>query len=317
MKIINAYFKGLKRTLSSYKMITLLYFITLLLAMMIAFPFRSMLKNVVKHSLLPEKLLYDFNFTIYEDIMRNYGDSIMPFIQIMFWVGIVYLFFTIFFSGGVLNIFHYEKNRFSMQAFFEGAGKYFLRFFRLMIFTFLLNIVVLIIVYFPLSIVLDHYIEITTSEKTIFFIALFGVAIHILLLILTLIISDYAKIKIVIEDTNKVFKTFWKAIKFTLKHLFSTYILYGLLLLFSILLFAVYYFIEKPFVMDSAKTILTMFFIQQIFIWLRIFSKVWFLRSELYYYKNFVNEKDPLDKKHLDLKDLINPDEILDNDLIA
>ena len=69
--------------------------------------------------------------------------------------------------------------------------------------------------------------------------------------------------------------------------------------------------------MDSAKTILTMFFIQQIFIWLRIFSKVWFLRSELYYYKNFVNEKDPLDKKHLDLKDLINPDEILDDDLIA
>ena len=316
MKIINAYFKGLKRTLSSFKMITVIYFITLVLAMMIAFPFRSALKNVVGHSLLPEKLLHDFNFTIYKDLMHNYGDSIIPFIQVIFWVGVVYLFFTIFFSGGILNIFHYEKNRFSMQAFFEGAGKFFLRFFRLIVFTFLLNIIFAVVIYFPLSIILSSYFE-TVPEKSIFFIALFGIAIHLLLIIFSLIISDYAKIKIVVEDTNKVFKTFWRSIKFTFKHLVGTYLLYLLLLLFPIVIVLTYYFIEKPINMDSAKIILTMFFIQQIFIWLRIFSKVWFLRSELYFYKNFIEPKQLEDKKTWDLKDLINPDEILDSDLIA
>ena len=316
MKTINAYIKGLKRTITSFKMITVIYTITLLLAMMITFPFRSSLKKMVGHSLLPEDLLYNFNFTIFEDLIRNYGDSVMPFIQIMFWVGIVYLIFTVFFSGGILNIFHYEKNRFSMQAFFEGAGKYFLRFFRLLILTFLLNIIIAIVVYFPLSLVLSGYSE-TATEKTVFFIVLFGIVIHLLLVILSLIISDYAKIKIVVDDTNKVFKTFWESIKFTFNHLVSTYILYILLLLFPTALIVIYYFVEKPINMDSIRIILIMFFIQQIFIWLRIFSKVWFLRSELYLYKNFIEPNDFTEKTKLNLKDLINPDEILNDDLIV
>ena len=293
-------------------MIFVIYFTTLILASMITFPFRASLKKAFGHSMLPDKLLYGFNFTIFSDIIKNHGDLLFPFIQIMFWAGLLYIFFSIFFTGGILNTFQYEKNRFSMQTFFEGCGKFFLRFFRLTIFVFLLNIIIAVIVYVPFGFIFESYSETASSEKAIALLIAGVVTVHLLLIIFSLIISDYAKIRIVVEDTRKVFKTFWLSIKFVFKHFVGTYLLYLLLLIFPFLLLVIYLLFEKSFNADSAKTILTIFFIQQFFIWFRVFGKVWFLRSELYYYKNFIEEKDPLDKKHLDLKDLINPDEILD-----
>ncbi len=317
MKIINSYIKGFSRAMSLYKMITVIYFATLILALSVVFPFRNAFSNAVAHSMLPEKLLNGFNFTIFEDFIRNNGNFLFPFLQIIFWFGVAYLFFSIFFSGGILSTFYFEKNKFSMQTFFEGCGKFFLRFFRVMIFTILLNIFFALIVYLPLSVLFDIYSDSAVSERDLFFIGITGVFVHLLLIILSLIISDYTKIKIVTEDTNKVFKTFWQSVKFTFKHLLETYFLYLLLLLFPLILFLAYYFFEKPIELNSLKIILTMFFIQQFFIWLRIFSKVWFLRSELYYYKNFWQPKQEEEKEKWDLKDLINPDEILDDDLIT
>ena len=310
MKIIKAYTKGFGRTLSSYKMVSVIYFITLILGLTITIPFRNTLKKAIGHSLIPEKLLYGFNFTIFEDFIRNNGKVMLPFLQIIFWVGIVYLLFTVFFAGGILNIFYNERNKFSMQSFFEGCGKYFLRFFRLMIFTFLLNFIFILITYLPLGLIFSFLENSHLSERTLFYIGSAGVLFHFFLIGLSLIISDYAKIEIVINDTQKVFKTFWQSVKFTIKHFFEVYALYLMLLIFPFLLFAIYYYIDKSFTMTSAKTILSMFLIQQIIIWLKLFSKVWFYKSELSYYKNHIKDKQEEGKEFLDLKDMINPHEI-------
>ena len=96
MKIFKAYTQGLQKTLSSIKIVNLIYSFVLVMGLTIALPFKSVLTKVVGHSLLPSVLLQDFNFTAYEDIMRNYGDAIKPFVQIILWVGIAYLIVSIF-----------------------------------------------------------------------------------------------------------------------------------------------------------------------------------------------------------------------------
>ena len=293
MKILKAYIKGLASALSILRMSMLIFFFTLLIGLMVAIPFKSTLTNMVGHSMLPSVLLSDFDYTSYEDIMRNYGDVIKPFVQIMFWVGLVYLIFSIFFAGGILNYFQNKDNKFSIKSFFEGCGKYFFRFLRLSVIVIILNMIITLIVYIPLGMVISHFAETVESEASLFYIGVGGVMIYLVLLILSLIISDYTKIKLVTENTTKVFSTFWQSIQFTFRHLFGTYTLYVLLAIVPILFFVFYYFIESTIGMTSGVTIVVMFVIQQFFIWVRVISKIWFYSSQLLYHNSFIQAKLP------------------------
>ncbi|MEE9430948.1 MAG: hypothetical protein V3V16_07915 [Melioribacteraceae bacterium] len=323
MKIIKSYKQGFTKTLSLLGMTTLIYFFTLLIGMTIALPFKTALTKAIGFSMSPSILVSGFDYTIYEDFMRNYGDAIKPFIQIMLWVGLAYLIFSIFFAGGILNILQNENNKFSMKSFFEGCGKYFFRFLRLSGIVIILNIIIAFAVYIPLGMIFSSVFETVESEASLFYIGVGGVVIHLFFAILTLIISDYTKMKLVTEETTKVFRTFWQAIKFTVRHLFSTYTLYVMLMIFPVLLFIIYYFIEKSIGMTSGATILIMFLLQQIFIWLRQVSKVWNYSSQFQYHNNFIEPKLPEvlppTSEEWDLKDLINPtdDASLSGDLIA
>ncbi|MCP5064664.1 MAG: hypothetical protein GY936_19690 [Ignavibacteriae bacterium] len=293
MKILKAYIKGLASALSTLRMSMLIFFFTLLIGLMITIPFKNTLTYMVGHSMLPSLLLNDFDYTSYEDIIRNLGDVLKPFTQIMFWVGLVYLIFSIFFAGGILNIFQNEDNKFSIKSFFEGCGKYFFRFLRLSVIVIILNIIITLIVYIPLGMVISHFAETVESEASLFYIGVGGVVIYLVLLILSLIISDYTKIKLVTGNTTKVFRTFWHSIKFTFRHFFGTYTLYVLLTIVPILFFVIYYFIDSTIGMTSGITIVVMFLIQQLFIWVRVVSKIWFYSSQLLYHNSFIQTKAP------------------------
>jgi len=319
MKIIKAYILGLSKTLSSFGLTTIMYVFTLIIGLIIAFPFKSALTKVANFSMSPPILLQDFNYTVYEDLMRNYGDALKPFVQIIFWVGLAYYIFSVFIAGGIFNILHNEKNNFSIKSFFEGSGKYFYRFLRLAGIVIILNIVIAFVIYIPLGMVFDSVSETVESEASLFYIGLGGVLLHLLLIILVLIVSDYTKIKLVTEETTKVFRTFWQSIKFTFRYIHNTYSLYMMLLIFPLLLMVVYYFVENSIGMTSGITILIMFLVQQLFVWLRQFSKVWNYSSQLSYHNNYIQPKIekalPKPTEEFDLKDL--EDDIPNSDLIA
>jgi len=322
MKIIKSYIKGFTKTLSSLGMAALLYVLTLFVGLTITLPFKSALSKVVGNSKLPNLLVQDFNFTAYEDIIRNYGDSLKPFIQIMFWFGLVYLVLSIFFAGGILNVFINNKNKFSMKSFFEGCGKYFLRFLILFGIIILVNIILALAVYIPLGMVFSSVFETVESETSLFYIGLSGFVIHLFFLILTLIISDYTKIKLVTEESTKVFSAFWQAVKFTLRHLFGTHTLFSIQLVFPILLFIMYYFTDSLVGMSSGTTIIIMFIVQQVFVYLRVINKMWLYGSQISYYNFFTKSKKPkiieTNKEEWNLNDLIDSDDdLLEGDLIA
>lgn len=319
MKIIKAYILGLSKTLSSLGLVIIMYFFTLLIGLIIAFPFKSALTKVVNYSMSPAILLQDFNYIVYEDLMRNYGEPLKPFIQIMFWVGLAYFIFSVFIAGGILNILHNEKNNFSIKSFFEGSGKYFYRFLRLAGIVISLNIIIALVIYIPLGIIFDSVSETVESEASLFYIGVGGVLLHLLLIILLLIVSDYTKIKLVTEETTKVFRAFWQSIKFTFRYIHNTFLLYLMLLIFPLLLIVIYYFVEDSIGMTSGITIIIMFLVQQLFVWLRQFSKVWNYSSQLSYHNNYVKPKIekvlPKPFEEFDLKDL--EDDIPNGDLIA
>ncbi len=285
MKIFNSYFSGLKSASRLKKMITLIYGITILLSLALATPFHATLSSQAGNTMALHSLLKHFDYTTYTDFMRVYGKAITPFLGSAFWLSAFYLLFTIFFAGGVLNILNGEEQKFTIKNFLDGCGKFFFRFFRLAIYIILILILITAIVFMPVGMIVASAYQTVQSEATLFYIILTGSIIYAFFFILVLMISDYAKIILFKEDSKKSFRSVWSSTKFVFKHFFGTYFLYLLLLTAPILFLIIYFLLDNSIGMVSGFTIFIMFLIQQVFIWLRIFVKIWFLRSEVKFYE--------------------------------
>ena len=114
MKILNAYSNGLVSAAKSKRMTTLIYAVTLLLALVIAIPFHSVLIAQAGNTMALSSLVKHFDYTSYTDFMRQSGKAITPFLGLAVWIGFFFLIFTIFFSGGVLTILS-EENKFLVK----------------------------------------------------------------------------------------------------------------------------------------------------------------------------------------------------------
>lgn len=279
MNILKSYLEGFKKTSVITRVATIIYGITLLLGSILAFSFNSMMtNNFIKRSEL-YKLLSDFDFTVYSDFMNHHGDMIKPLAAIMIWSGFFYFFFTVFFSGGILKLFEGSSIKSKSQAFFAGSAKFFFRFLRLGIYILIFQSLGFAIIAVGFSSIFNRALPISTEPK-LFTILVVWVAVHFLCFIFISIISDYAKIMLVKEDSKKVWRAMWTSFKFTVKKIYLTFPLYLILLIAPLLLFAAYFWFEGLVGMTSSIGIVAMLFIQQIFIWSRIFTKIWILGSE-------------------------------------
>ncbi len=281
MKIFEAYKNGFISAVNSKKMTTVIYIITFLLALLLAIPFRKTLSKIAGHSMAIKSLVKEFNYTTYSDFLRTAGDAISPFITTAIWFGFLYLLITIFFSGGILKILSKQNRKFSAATFFKNCSVYFFRFFRLAIYLNIIQFIFAFIIFMSLSMILTTVSKTVQNEAVLFYTALAGIFIFLFFFILILTIGDYAKIFLFIDDSRKSFKSVWLATKFVFIHFFKTYFLNLLLLIFPILIFIIYFYLDNFIGMISIFTIFLMFFIQQVLVWTRAWAKVWILGSVL------------------------------------
>jgi hypothetical protein len=73
----------------------------------------------------------------------------------------------------------------------------------------------------------------------------------------------------------------WQATKFVFRHFGKTYGLYLAVVVFSLALFLLYFVLDGLVMMRTPLTITLILLVQQLFIWLRIGTKVWLMGSEL------------------------------------
>ncbi len=287
MKIFNSYTAGFKAALNTKKLITTIYIITFLMALVLAIPFGNTIQKEAEHSMAFSALLKGFDYTVYQDFMNNSGKAIQPYLSTAIWMGIFYLLFTIFFEGGILTVLRRKEDKFTLRFFWEASAKYFSRFFRLAIYMIITQVIVAVIYFVILGKILSSAYNSVPNEIYLFYTALIGIIIYILIFIFLLTITDYAKIMLVENDQYRPFRTLVRSVGFVFKHFFSTYLLYLLLLIFPILLFIIYFKVESVIGMTSFATIFVMFIIQQLIVWVRIYTKIWILGSELNLYRNF------------------------------
>jgi hypothetical protein len=207
----------------------------------------------------------------------------------MRWVILLFVFLGILFSGGILSVIK-SDDKYKVSNFINGGFYHFFRFFKLFIYMLLFNFIVALIVWIPFVLIIKSASETVSSESALFYLGLMGGIIHIILLIILLMVSFYTKIRIVNEDTSKVFRTIFKSFGFVFRNFLSTIFLIIMLLLNLVVLLLVFWFLNRIIGTSTGITILVMFLVQQLFIFTRVFLRVWTYTSQFDFYRKLSSQ---------------------------
>ena len=292
MNITKAYASGFKTTVRFLKMTLVIYILNLLMGLTIAIPFMGALKEASGHSMAPQNLLKGFDFTSFQEILRHYGEEISSYLSHGFWMVLFFLILSIFLTGGILTAFKHKESKFSLKSFFSGCGAFFFRFFKISLYTVFMHIILAVFIYLIFALIVAGMAGGTASEKTFFYLFVFFLGIHLLLGIFLVIITDYSRFILVLNDSGKVLKSIWLATKFVTRKFPGTYGLYLMLLVIPLILFYLYMIASRTIGMTSGLTILFMFVLQQLFIWLRISLRIWTFASQFDYYSAYYKQTD-------------------------
>ncbi|MCQ2251027.1 MAG: hypothetical protein MJZ66_07945, partial [Bacteroidales bacterium] len=276
MNIIKAYGRGFKNSLRHPKMILLIFAITLLLGLSLALPFYFSFGSAVGSS-----AVNSLDYTTFTELQNFHSwnlDSILGqarFTVLIFWL------LMIFFVGGIVRTFN--KEDFSVATFFSGAGVNFFRFLLCDVIMLVAQVITALVLFGITSFVLSLFDNVVT-ETPLFW--AYGIAgfIFACSIVLLLMISDYAKFYMEMAETSRVFKAIGKATKYVFNNFLRTYFLYALLLVAPLITLILYKLTFDKIGMNTMFGIIAMFFVQQLFILLRVWYRVWSLSSQFELY---------------------------------
>lgn len=282
MNTIKAYTTGFKLSLRSPRMILLLYALNFILAILLAIPFFEAFQSSAANSLITNLLSDKMNFTAIIELITNADFSIGTLLAQIKWFVLVYWLLSVFLTGGIISIFNKEK--FSVSQFFTGASKYFFRFLAISVIMLIVHILLLLIAYIPAILIIDSFFKTASSELTFYYIFIFATALYFIWFFIVLMINDYAKVYLLLNDTKNIFKAIWKSTKYVFRHLYKTYSLYLLSLVIPMFTFYIYYKLLNDVGMTMVSGIIIMFFIQQFVVLLRVWFRIWLLASQFEMY---------------------------------
>ena len=280
--IIKAFFTGIRDTLVHQPLVLLVYGANLLLALLLAFPLFGILDHSIGHSMAFEQLEGGFNMNIFRDFMTQHGDKLSSIPSQSIWIIVIYMLLNIFFNGGIINAF-LRKNK---QGFFSNCRSYFMRFFRLSFLSLMVQIIGSLLVLLPFYFYFKAKSGVL-NDAEYFQIGSIALGICFFLVVFVNMVSDYAKIHMVAQNTRSAFLSFFQALRLSFRYFFRTYFLYLTILGIILLLYFVYWKTTGLFNAQSLFSLLLLFIAQQFFLYCRISSRILNFASAAAMYQSF------------------------------
>ncbi|MFD1144029.1 hypothetical protein ACFQ4C_23085 [Larkinella insperata] len=265
----------------SWRMVLWLYGVNFLMSLLVLLPAYATFRRDMGASLEYLKLLNGFDFTVYSDFRHNHGSATNSLLTVGFWLGLLYLLISVFFTGGLLQQVASATDRrqtFRLSRFLAAGAQGFGRFFRLFLcvssFIFLLSVVFLLAGGLS-ALALTK----TLNEEELSYVALAFLLVFALSALLALCVGDYAKIRLFRRDETRAVFAFWVSMRFLFSRVRVTFGNYLLLIGVGLACFGVYFLLESWIVTRGWAEIALLFLIQQLFIISRTFLKVWVLAT--------------------------------------
>jgi hypothetical protein len=283
MRILKLFGLGFQTVDKRIKIAVYLWVVNLLFSLVVIAPLYFLLEEEFSRSLLENQMakgndlliwMGDFIFKIRDFYPALWGWILVPLV--------IYLFFNIFLSGGVIGriVSPHEKTNFA--NFLSDCGKYFFRFFRVFL-IFLVGFVIFFgVVYRLISAVLELWTKNASTEWPLIFVSNLKFIIALLLFSIVRMFFDYVKIRLVMEDSKKAIRSTLLNFAFLGKGFFKAWILYLLVGLVAFILFVVYLLVHRIFPQDGIFFIL-IFLWQQLYIFSRMWTKMLFFSTEYHF----------------------------------
>lgn len=278
---MNALSTSFRQTLGSLRLVGLLYGLTLGLALLAALPLYTTLKAEDQDSRAFLNLLNGFDYTVFSDFMHRSARAIRPLMSVGRWLGVLYVFLSVFVAGGILSrIAQPVGSRpgvpFHMGTFWTACSHYAGRFLRLFGVT-LLFVLVGAGIWLVAGSLVSIGLNDTLTERGLFWVGGVFFGLFVLTATLLLCIGDYAKVLMFREDERHAFRAFGRAGRLVLRNPGKTFSRYWLLIGIGTGLFALYFLVDDLITMRNWPTILILFVVQQVLIFARVGLKVWSL----------------------------------------
>ncbi|MBC7571825.1 MAG: hypothetical protein H7319_19155 [Spirosoma sp.] len=273
---MNTLTTSFRQLIGSLRFVWLIYGVTLVMGLLVALPFYNTLLAEDQNSREFLKLLDGFDYTVYSDFMHRSGRSISPLLSVSRWLGVLSIFMSIFFAGGILMLFSAENQRVSMGEFLAACSAYIGRYVHLFGVV-LLFVLAGAVIWLVIGVLAGTLLSDTLTERGLFWIGTVFFGLFGLSATLILCIGDYAKILMFRNDEQRAFRAFGQAGRFVLANLARAYGFYILLIGIGTALFGLYFLIDGLIPMRNWPTILLLFIIQQTLIFSRVGLKIWWL----------------------------------------
>jgi len=292
VKVVKSYTQGIKRATSEGKMLLLLWLFNILFASVIYFQFSDYLHKAIGTSAAAANFLKTIDFNSLFEMSAFNGAALGAIISLAMYLSLVYGFFSIFLSGGILQTLFAggsrdatgDKRRMA-SLFFQGAGKFFGRFFRLFLYSLVLwaGMAVIMVIF---AMIIGPVTRNSTNEALMFYLGLTAGIVGLFLVFLIMMIVDYARIKIVVENSSAVLRSLLQSIGFVFRRFGKTLALYYFYLLTGAAIIAVYWAIASGIRTHSLLPILVAFLAGQMFIFLRGWIKVSLQAAQMDFFRS-------------------------------
>lgn len=284
MTIRKAIGEGIRQTNRSFSAVLILYGINFILAGLAALLFRSTVISSFGNSLTPEKLVQDFDYTVYIDfLIKNPGKLSIVF-GFITWLVVLNNLVSAFLDGGVIAVVSANAERFNFKSFFASCGEFlgrFLRLFFIVVLILILSVIVLALVagYIYSLAMGDGETEIQILRAAVTVVVVFLVPVSMFILA-----ADYARVITVARNERQMFRAFWHGVRFVFQQFLKTYGLFILYLIPVIILLICWAAVSTQITADSGLLVLGVFLLQQIIVLGRIWMRVVTIGSQVSFY---------------------------------
>jgi hypothetical protein len=271
-----------------FKFVVLLWLTNFAFAVALSLPIFTLLQDNLGHSVLNSRIYFNFDFIWFQQFIKIYEKSLSAVPITIFSVAGIYIFIQLFYLGGILSVFlNTKKNH--MVDFFFGGVKYFFRYLKIAVITFLLYFVAL-----NIDALLDIFIRSAfknNSNQAIEFLLQFlRYLLFLLWLSIFSLLSDYAKVITAIQDNTKITRAFNLALIFIKNNFSKVLVLYIVLFIVLSLGGIVYNLIESYIPRTPFYFIIISFILQQLLIIYRTVVRMIVYSSEILLYNELASE---------------------------
>ncbi len=271
MKAIKSYSQSFSIGFKSLKLNTLIYIVFLAIALLLVIPFYRMFVSVTEYNADAGILLEGFSATVLGDILRANGKMFLVYIKGLWPWMLAFWMLGIYFYGAIVSWVAGPRGKFKLTNAISSANKLFWPYFKLSIYILVIQAIFAILVYLiPVIMVSQENLTDAYIVRTISI----GIIIHLFFFTSIGMMADIARFELFRVARKKVIRHLWRSIKFVIARFGSFWIMFLLWAILPVATILAFIVFRNQITVNSSLTILVVFAIQQLFIWLRFLFRI-------------------------------------------